>query len=102
MNVIVPLNKKVIVEPEVKESKTQSGIIIPETANQKAPTKGTVIAIAEDSDIKLRLAPGDVVLFSKYAGVEVILPKATPEGKDRYLQIMKDEDILAVIEKRDN
>lgn len=103
MNVIVPLNKKVIVEPEAKEEKTQSGIIIPETTNQKAPTKGTIIAIAEDSDIKLKISAGDVVLFSKFAGVEIILPKGPGDinGKDRKLLIMKDEDILAVIQKQE-
>lgn len=100
MNVVIPLNKKVIVEPESKEKQSAGGIIIPETANQKAPTKGRVIAIAEDSDINVRIKPGDIVLFSKYSGVEITLSAPRPEEKDRQLLIMKDEDILAVIENR--
>jgi len=101
MNIITPLNKRVIVEPEVKEEKTKGGIIIPEIANQKAPTKGTVIAIAEDSDIKLKISSGDVILFSKYSGIEITVP-SIDGSKERKYQIMKDEDILAVIEHKEN
>jgi len=97
MNVITPLNKRVLVEPEGKEEKSKGGIIIPETANQKAPTKGRLIAIAEDSDLKLKVSAGDLVLFSKYAGVEVTVPAAGMDGKERNLQLIKDEEILAVI-----
>lgn len=101
MNVIIPLNKKVIVEPESKEKVSTGGIIIPETASQKAPTKGRVIAIADDSDIKLKIASGDLVLFSKYSGIEIIIPASKPGEKDRLLLIMKDEDVLAVIERKE-
>ena len=94
MNIIIPLNKRVIVEPEAKEEVSKGGIIIPETANQKAPTKGRIIAIAEDSDLKLKISEGDLVIFSKYAGTEVVIPGAS---KDRQLQVIKDEEILAVI-----
>ena len=97
MNVIVPLNKRVLVEPEVKEKRSAGGIIIPETANQKAPTKGRVIAIAQDSDINLKIQSGDVVLFSKYAGIEIVTAAKEVGQKDRQLQMIKDEDILAVI-----
>jgi chaperonin GroES len=97
MNIIIPLNKRVIVEPEAKEEVSKGGIIIPETANQKAPTKGRIIAIAEDSDLKLKISEGDLVIFSKYAGTEVVIPGASTGKKDRQLQVIKDEEILAVI-----
>jgi len=97
MNVITPLNKKVIVEPEAKERRTKGGIVIPDNANQKAPTKGRVISIAEDADIRLKLSPGDIVLFSKYAGTEIIIPGREVGEQDKTYYIMKDEDILAVI-----
>lgn len=97
MNIIVPLNKRVIVEPETKEEVTKGGIIIPDIAGQKAPTKGRVVAIAQDSDINLKIQPGDLVLFSKYAGTEIIIPAKEVGKKDRQLQVIKDEDILAVI-----
>lgn len=98
MNVIIPLNKRVIVEPEAKEMKSKGGIVIPDNANQKAPTKGRVISVSQDSDIKLRIQSGDIVLFPKYAGTEIIIPAAEVGGKDRRYQIMKEEDILAVIQ----
>ena len=98
MNVMRPLNKKVIIEPEAKENVTSGGIVIPETANQKAPTKGRVVAIADDSDLKLKLSVGDLVLFPKYAGVEIGIPGVGTAKVVRVVQIMKDEDILAVIE----
>lgn len=101
MNVIVPLGKRVIVEPEGKEKVSSGGIIIPETANQKAPTKGRVMSIADDSEMKLKVQSGDLVLFSKYSGVEITLPATKPGEKDRTLLIMKDEDLLAVIERKD-
>jgi chaperonin GroES len=98
MNIIVPLNKRVLVEPEAKEQVSKGGIVIPETANQKAPTKGRVIAIADDCiELKLKLSAGDLVIFSKYAGTEVLIPAKDINGKDRQLQIINDEDILAVI-----
>jgi len=97
MNIIVPLNKRLVVELEAKEAMSKGGIVIPETANQKAPTKGRVISISDDSDLKLKVSGGDLVLFSKYAGVEVTVPAAQVGGKDRFLQVIKDEDILAVI-----
>ena len=97
MNIVTPLNKRVLIEPEKKEEVSKGGIVIPEIAGQKAPTKGRVIAISDDSDIKLKLAAGDTVLFSKYAGVEVTVPASAIGAKDRHLQLIKDEDILAVI-----
>lgn len=97
MNVIKPLNKKVLIEPESKETVSKGGIIIPDNANQKAPTKGRVIAISEDSDIKLKITSGDLVLFSKYAYTEITIPASEAGQKDRQLFLIKDEDILAVI-----
>jgi len=96
MTIIIPLNKRVIVEPEAREKQSPGGIIIPETANQKAPTSGRVIAIAEDINLKIKV--GDIVLFSKFAGTELNLAAVNPQEKDRQLLIMKDEDIIAKIE----
>ena len=101
MRVLIPLNKKVIIEPEQKEKQTQGGIVIPETANQKAPTKGIIISIAEDSEIRKKVGVGDEVIFSKYSGVEIsIAPMEFSKAEKKYL-IVKDEDILAVLKKKD-
>lgn len=107
MDKLIPLNKKIVVEPQKKTEKTQGGIIIPETANQKTPTRGTIIAIAVDSgflneNMPLGTRPtplevGDEVLFSKYAGAEMTIKNAA--GEDQFVLIIKEEDLLAVIKK---
>lgn len=97
MNVITPLNKRILIEPESKEEVSKGGIIIPETANQKAPTKGRVIAIDDSSDLRLKISSGDLVIFSKFAGTEVTIPAGAAGGKERHLQLIKDDEILAVI-----
>jgi chaperonin GroES len=87
---IKPLADRVLVEPVAAETKTASGIFIPDTAKEK-PQKGTVIAIGSGKkDEPLTVKVGDTVLYGKYSGTELKL-----EGKD-YL-IMREEDILAII-----
>ncbi|PLX42666.1 MAG: co-chaperone GroES [Deltaproteobacteria bacterium] len=93
---IRPLQDRVIVKRLDEESKTDGGIIIPETAKEK-PGKGEIIAAGpgrkqEDGSVQpLDVKVGDVVLFSKYAGTEVKV-----EGKE--LLIMREDDIMGVIE----
>lgn len=87
---IQPLGERVLIEPLAAETKTASGIIIPDTAKEK-PSKGTVMAVgkaAEGKDLTVKV--GDVVLYGKYAGTEVEV-----EGK-QYL-IMLEADILAIV-----
>ncbi|MCB0517164.1 MAG: co-chaperone GroES, partial [Bacteroidetes bacterium] len=74
---ITPLADRVVVEAAVAESKTASGIIIPDTAKEK-PSKGTVVAVGsgkKDEPITVKI--GDTVLYGKYAGTEIQL-----DGKD--------------------
>ena len=92
-----PLGDRLVVEPLEKEEKTASGIILPETAKEK-PQEGTVLAAGPgrtDDDgkrIPLDVKVGDVVLYAKYAGTEVKID-------DRKLLILKESDILAIVEK---
>lgn len=94
---IRPLQDRILVERLEEETKTQGGIIIPDTAKEK-PAEGTVVAvgkgrIGDDGKlIPMELKVGDRVLFSKYGGNEVKL-----DGKD-YL-IMGQDDILCVVEE---
>ena len=84
-----PLKDRVLVEPNKAEEKTASGIIIPDSVQEK-PQKGTVIAIGEGKkDEPMTLKVGDVVIYTKYGGTEI-----TIEGTD-YL-IMREDDILLV------
>jgi chaperonin GroES len=92
-----PLGDRLVVEPLEKEEKTASGIILPETAKEK-PQEGTVLAAGPgrtDDDgkrIAMDVKAGDVVLYAKYGGTEVKID-------DRKLLILKESDILAIVEK---
>ena len=87
---IKPLADRVLVEPLEAETKTASGIIIPDTAKEK-PQKGTVVAVGPGTkDEPLTVKVGDTVLYGKYAGTELKL-----EGTE-YL-MMRESDILAII-----
>ena len=87
---IKPLADRVLIEPMAAETKTASGIYIPDTAKEK-PQKGKVVAVGPGTkDEKVTVKVGDTVLYGKYAGTELKL-----EGND-YL-IMRETDILAII-----
>lgn len=87
---IQPLSDRVLIEPDVAETKTASGIIIPDTAKEK-PLRGTVIAAGKGKkDEPVTVKPGDKVLYGKYSGTEIQV-----EGKD--LLIMKESDIYAIL-----
>ena len=51
---IKPLADRVLVEPAAAETKTSSGIIIPDTAKEK-PQKGNIVAVGQDKIIRLQL-----------------------------------------------
>ena len=90
-----PLEDRVVVEPKQAEDKTASGIILPDTAQEK-PQEATIVAVgpgkASDSGniVKMTVKVGDKVLYGKYSGTEV-----TYDGIE-YL-IMRESDILAIL-----
>ena len=87
---IKPLADRVLVEPIEAETKTASGIIIPDNAKEK-PQKGKVMAVGKGTkENPMTVKLGDSVLYGKYSGTELKL-----EGKD-YL-IMSEKDILAIV-----
>ncbi len=87
---IKPLADRVLVKPDPAEEKTAGGLIIPDTAKEK-PLAGTVVAAGPGTeDVKMEVAPGDKVLYGKYAGTEI-----THDG-ETYL-MMKQNDIFAVL-----
>jgi chaperonin GroES len=93
---IRPLHDRVLVKRLESEQKTSSGIIIPDTAQEK-PMEGEIVAVGNglrDDNGKihpLEVKKGDKILFAKWGGTEVKL-----NGKE-YL-IMKESDILAIVE----
>lgn len=84
---IKPIGERVIIKPQEIETKTSSGIFIPESAKEKQNT-GEVIAVGklEDNEIKV----GDNILYSEHAGTEISL-------NEEKLIILEKNDILAVI-----
>ena len=96
LNIKTPIGDRIVVEAAPAETKTASGIYIPETAQEK-PQHGTVVAVGPGKYaeltgtlIPLTIKAGDKVLYGKYAGQEFTL-----EGKD-YL-IMRESDIYIVL-----
>ena len=94
---IKPLSNHIVLEPLKEDEKTESGILLPETA-EREPEQAKVIAVgsgrktASGKIVPVDVKPGDIVLFIKYGPTEVKV-----EGK-KYL-IAKEEDILAILEQ---
>ena len=87
---IKPLSDRVLIEPAKAETTTVSGIIIPDTAQEK-PQKGIVVAVGNGTkDHEMSVKIGDQVLYGKYSGTELKF-----EGTD-YL-MMRESDLLAII-----
>ncbi|MEN4012597.1 MAG: co-chaperone GroES [Bellilinea sp.] len=82
-----PMGTRILVKPVDQESKTASGLYIPETAKEK-PQTGLVVAVGEDEEIKLKV--NDTVIFTKYSGTEIKIA-----GED-YL-IMECSDVIAKV-----
>lgn len=92
---IKPLGDRVVVKPEEADEQTESGLYIPDTAQEK-PQRGSVTAVGpgrveNGTQIDMTVEEGDKVLYSKYAGTEITL-----DGQD-YL-IVRESDILGTIE----
>lgn len=92
-----PLHDRVIVKRLDQETKTASGIVIPEAAAEK-PDQGEILSVGpgkrddKGSLIALDVKVGDRVLFGKYAGQTVKV-----DGQE--LLVMREEDIMAVVQK---
>jgi chaperonin GroES len=92
-----PLGDRVVVEREEAREKTAGGIVLPDTAKDK-PQRGKVLAVGEGRVTKdgkrreLQVKAGDTVLFTSYAGDEFRM------NGDKKVLLMREDDILAVIE----
>jgi chaperonin GroES len=91
-----PLGDRVVIERDESEEKTAGGIVLPDTAKDK-PARGRVVSVGDGKLLddgtrsKLQVKVGDRVLFSSYAG-------ETFKIDDDELLLMREEDILAVLE----
>ena len=93
---IRPLQDRILVE-RIEEDVKKGGIIIPDSAKEK-PQQGKVIAAGpgkvdeKGNRIPMEVKKGDTILFGKYSGNEIRI------GEEEHL-IMREDDVLAVIEK---
>ena len=92
---LVPLGDRVVLKQLEAEETTKSGIVLPGQAQEK-PQQAEVIAVGpggvvEGKEVKMEVAVGNKVIYSKYAGTEVKL-----DGEE-YI-IVKQSDILASVE----
>ncbi len=86
---VKPLGDRVLVKPEAVETKTASGIIIPDTAQEKTQ-RAVVVAIGDDKE-KILVSVGQKVIHDKYAGTQIQI-----DGEEHL--ILKAHDLVAVIE----
>ena len=83
-----PLLDRIIVEPLKKEDRTESGIILPDTAQDSgAPQQASVVETGKDCET---IKKDDLVLYPKFSGTEV-----NHEGQD--VLIMSEKEVLAVV-----
>lgn len=92
-----PLNDRVVIEREESEEKTAGGILLPDTAKDK-PARGRVVSVGSGRLLddgtrgQMQVQVGDRVIFSSYAG-------ETFKVDDREMLLMREDDILAVVEE---
>ncbi|UCH35085.1 MAG: co-chaperone GroES [Armatimonadota bacterium] len=92
---IKPIADRLVVKVTEAEEKTSSGILLPDTAQEK-PQKGKVVAVGpgrvlDNGDLaKPEVRKGDTVLFSRYGGTEV-----TIAGKE--YMVLRESDVLAIV-----
>jgi len=93
---VKPLEDRILIKPLEPETKTKSGIYLPESAKEK-PMQGTVVAVGPGKLLdngqraKLNVKKGDTVVFGKYAGTEI-------EIKNTKHLIMRESELLGLIE----
>ena len=94
---VKPLEDRILIKPLEAQSKTASGIFLPESAKEK-PMQGKIIAAGNGKSkddgkrVPLDVKAGDLILFGKYSGQEIKL-----DGEE-YL-IMREDEVLAVIDQ---
>lgn len=90
-----PLHDRVLVRRIEQDAKTKGGIIIPDTAKEK-PMEGEIIAVGtghvnDNGNVRpLDVKKGDKVIFSKWAGTEIMI-----DGEE--LMVMKESDIIGIV-----
>jgi chaperonin GroES len=91
-----PLGDRVIVKPAEAEEQTASGLVIPDTAQEK-PQRGEIVAVGEgkrDEDgnrVPMDVAVGDIIIYGKYGGQEIKI-----DGIE--YKILEERDVIAIVQ----
>lgn len=91
-----PLGDKILIKRVEAETKTKSGIVLPDSAKEK-PKRGKIVAVGDGKRLEngerapFSVKKGDEVIFTSYAGTEIKV-----DGEE--LMIMNEDDILCVVE----
>ena len=90
-----PLGNRVILKEQEAEEKTESGIILPDSAKEKSQA-AVVVAVGPGTEkdgkkVEMQVKPGDKVIYSQYSGTDVKL-------EDEKYIIVSQDDIIAIVE----
>ena len=91
---LTPIGDRVVVKPAPEETKTKSGIVLPDASKEK-PSEGTVVAVGagrvldNGQKVALEVKEGDLVIYSRYGGTEIKM------DNEDYI-ILAERDILAI------
>jgi chaperonin GroES len=97
MSTVRPLEDRILIKPTEPETKTASGLFLPESAKER-PMQGTVVAtgpglLLENGErAPVNVKKGDTVVYGKYAGTEI-------EIKNNTHVIMRESELLGVMAK---
>jgi len=92
---LTPMGNRIVIKPSESETKTTTGIIIPDTASKARPKTGKVVFIgkgltdSKGKTVPMQVKKGDSVIFTEWAGTEIVI-----DG-EKHL-IMKEDEVLAV------
>ena len=86
-----PLGDRVVLQHRKAEEKTQSGILLPDSAKEK-PQEAVVIAVGPgNNDVPMQVKEGDRVIIGEYAGTKVKI-------EEEEFSIVDQDEILAIVE----
>lgn len=88
---IQPIGDRILVEPQVEETTTESGIVLPDTVDKEKKAQGKILALGNGEKLsKLGLNVGDNVIYEKWGGEDV------KDGSVEY-KILPFDKLLAVV-----
>jgi len=93
---IQPIGDRVVVEPQVEETTTASGIVLPDTIDKEKKAQGKILALGNGEKLaKLNLKVGDIVIYEKWGGEDVVIGRGV--DKKEY-KVLPHDKLVAIIQ----